>query len=130
MKKFELQVRQPRWYTGDQWERVSENILFLLTKRCEFNATDEAQCGWELGSFLQDAQVRWLALQALGNTLPSTLDKVKKLELVGNGDCPNCGSNDRTALTGGYEPASMDGESGGFKVLGYRCNVCDEEVTV
>jgi len=125
MKKVTLSIRKPQWWTGDKyWGVISDTVMQLLYSRFGVIENYEVQCGWRLDSFLADDQLRRLALHTFNSTLPAIVQHVGELVIVGDGACPECGSNDRTDLTGQY---THDGECGGFNVLGWRCNNCQFE---
>ena len=117
-------IARPDWYNGDQWAKVSEHFMTLLHRDYELLPNYEPQCGWQLGEFLQDDQLRRLALVVLGSNTPATIERCERLMIVGDGACPHCGSNARKEIWGGY---TRDEESGGFAVLGWTCINCNTE---
>ena len=121
---MELSIARPSWYNGDQWATVSNCFMQVLERKFGLLPNYEVQCGWLLGSFLTDEEVRLLTLHVLGMTLPDRCADVAQLMIVGDGACPHCGSNARKEIWGGY---TRDEEGGGFAVLGWTCENCGTE---
>lgn len=126
MAKVKLSIKQPAWFSsGLYWHNISDAVIEVLYSHFELIPDYEVQCGWNLYSFLTDDQIRRLTLHVFGSTMPAMVEKVKQLVIVGNGDCPECGSNDRTDIEGGL--CRNDYGQLCVKVLGYRCNNCNHE---
>lgn len=123
-EKFRLSIPMPVGFTPKQWEGKSEAIMKILREKHEIDDKDDQSCGWDLWSFLYEDDLKNIAVMVFGNDLTSTVDLVKTLVLVGNGDCPNCGSNDRKDIDGGYV---RDEFGGGIEIIGHKCNSCNEE---
>jgi len=127
-KTIELSIKAPRgWAYNAPWHSINERIMQLLVDKFGLIPNYEQQCGWQLDSFLTDDELRRLTLHTFGNTIPAMVKMVSELVIVGDGDCPKCGANDRHEITGAYRPADREGDWGGLAVIGYRCNICGEE---
>lgn len=93
MKKFRLHVRKPNSYNLGDWDIQSDAILGRL-KEYGIYPEDESYCGWSLGKILNELEIKDFAMWTAGADWPSVVEKVKGLTLIGNGNCPVCGSND------------------------------------
>jgi len=120
---MKLSIKRPASYIKDDWQEVNKKIINLLTSCYDLNKDG---CNWLLNEFLTDGQCKDIAVIVFGNDFPSTVEFVKFLRIVGDGQCPNCGSDDCE-----YEEAYPDGEyeddeyliftSGGHSI----CNTCN-----
>jgi hypothetical protein len=126
MAVIQLSIRKPEWWAKNPtyWHNVSEAVMETLYRRFEVIPHYEVQCGWQLDSFLTDDEVRRLTLHVFGSTLPAMVEKVKKMVIIGDGECPDCGSSNRTSIDGG-----MGRNEYGLYVeaIGWKCNNCGME---
>jgi hypothetical protein len=125
MARVTLSVRMPQGFDAALWPTLNEKLMKLLVGRYELQPDDDESCNWQLWDFLTEHEVKDIAVFIFGNDMPATVEMVKRLRIIGDGDCPSCGSNDREEITGGYKPAEND--FGGFEVLGWRCRRCKHE---
>jgi hypothetical protein len=126
MAVMQLSIRKPEWWAKNPtyWHNVSEAVMETLYRRFGMIEHYEVQCGWQLDSFLSDDEVRRLTLHVFGVTLPAMVERVKQLVIVGDGECPDCGSSNRTSIDGG-----MGRNEYGLYVeaIGWKCNNCGME---
>src|SRR5512133_22971 len=116
---FKLMSHQP-----DNWQEISKKIIKHLIDSFDLKEEDDS-CNCKLFDFLSEEQCKDLSVMVFGNDFPTTVELVKSLRIVGDGQCPNCGSNDCN-----YEDSYPDGEfeddeestftSGGYTM----CNTC------
>lgn len=123
---MKLSIQRPESYVKDYWQEISKKLIKHLTTSFDLVEEDDS-CGWRLSEFLLDSQCKDLSVMVFGNDFPSTVELVKSLRIIGDGQCPACGSNDFE-----WEEAYPDGEfeddecstftSGGYNT----CNTCGE----
>lgn len=122
MSKCELSVERPADFQPELWERLNAKLMKVLADTHEIDPASEECCNWYFYEFLTARQIADIAVMVFGNDLPYTKGVVTNLRLIGNGDCPNCGSNDRADITGGIRNEETYGTF--FEVTGHKCNAC------
>lgn len=126
MAKITLSIRCPQGWAAASWYNFNVKLMKVLHETHELIEDDEA-CNWKLDEFLNIRHIKDIAAFVFGNDLPATVELVKGLVIVGDGDCPECGSNNRTEILGGYQAARFEGDSAGWVILGHKCNNCKHE---
>jgi hypothetical protein len=126
-KPLTLSIKQPVGHDAAAWPAYSDKLMKLLYDKYELIPSYEPQCNWDFDSFLNEREIADVAVFVFGNDLPATCAFVKELVIIGDGDCPVCGSNNRTEITGGFKAAEYDGDCGGWAVIGMKCNNCKYE---
>jgi hypothetical protein len=122
-KTIELSIRRPAAFDAALWPAFNERLMKLLYEKYELIPSYTEQCNWDFDSFLHEKEIKDIAVFIFGNDLPSTVKFVKELVIVGDGDCPVCGSNNRSAVSGGFD---RDDETGFYaECVGYKCNNCN-----
>jgi len=124
MAAVTLRIDRPSWWLAHgYWDTVSETVMDVLCAKFGVIRDYEEQCGWQLDSFLTDDQLRLLTLHVFNSTLPAMVEKVAKLVIIGSGECPSCGSNNRESESGYHN----QGEYGyTWNVTRWRCRGCGE----
>ena len=97
----------------------------LLVERFELLPNYEEQCWWKFEDFLTERDCKDIAVFMFGNDLPYTVKMVRALTILGDGDCPQCGSSNRSDIDGGF--CRNDYGQLCTHVLGYKCNNCGWE---
>ena len=85
-------------------KRFSDTLLFHLFKVTGLSDTDQQnECiGKTIEEVINECSVpgdeahnlQKLALRCPGNNLLTTVDFIRSLRIIGDGECPGCGSND------------------------------------
>jgi len=119
---MQLHIVRPEPIDELLWEQLHEKLMRLLISDCDVDPTNQDLCGAKLRDILPDHQVKSLAVMVLGNDYASTVNALGGMIIKGDGDCPECGSNDRNPV---YEPIRYDNEeTGHYRVAGHRCETC------
>ena len=125
MSKCELKIERPADFQPELWERLNAKLMKVLTKNFDIDPSSDEACSWLFFDFLSAQQIKDVAVMVFGNDLPYTLKVVTNLRIVGDGACPNCGSNDRADITGDVKNEETYGTF--FEVIGYKCNSCNHK---
>lgn len=121
---MKLSIKEPEHFAGD-WEPISKKLIHYLIADFDLCDNDEP-CNWELFSFLSEEQCKDLSVMVFGNDFPSTVELVKSLRIIGDGQCPNCGSNDCEYIPSYPDSEFEYEETSTFTSGGYTtCNVCN-----
>jgi hypothetical protein len=123
MSKTELSVELPADFQPELWERLNAKLMKVLEDAHEIDPTSDECCGWLFYEFLTARQIADVAVKVFGNDMPYTKRLVTNLRLIGNGDCPNCGANDRADITGNIRNEETYGTF--FEIVGHKCNRCN-----
>lgn len=128
MAKNEIRVKCPQGWPHNEW--FNHNAKLMQVIKSTYGIVDDDECcNWCFDEFLNDREIKDVAVFVFGNDLPSTCNQVRALVLRGNGDCPNCGSNDRDEIKDGDTAVPQTtSDPAGWLILGHRCNNCKHEV--
>ena len=119
-----IHPKNPDCLCKGDWEKLSKDILHRLHSDFEVN-NDPELCGVTLGDFLQDRQLKDLAVMVMGNDWPSSQLFLMKLRLKGDGACPKCGSDCIQIIDGPYNAHPEDGEID--DPCGHVCDQCGND---
>ncbi len=123
MKQTELSVERPADFLPALWRALHPRLMEVLTRHYGIDPHDDECCNWLFDEFLDERQLRDVAVLVFGSDMPYAVNTVRNFRLVGDGDCPNCGSNTRSEITGGIRHEETYGTA--FEVLGYHCLRCN-----
>lgn len=119
---MKLHIERPEPIDDILWEQLHEKLMRLLVNDCDVDPANQDLCGAKIRDVLPDQQVKSLAVMVLGNDYKSTVTALGGMIIKGDGDCPDCGSNDREPV---YEPVRYNTEEQGYcVVVGHRCKTC------
>jgi hypothetical protein len=149
MSKFELSIQTPEGTEYKDWETVQRDILQELLSAHLIEGIDE-DCGRRLGDILTDADIISVAINmseyASFFPLTSIITKdygfysfdtvtafLKKLMLIGNGECPFCGASSYQEIDASvdWEYDQDDHNRDGYRSPAKRiCHNCQYEWSV
>ena len=122
---MKISVRRPDGFDATLWQEKSDQLIKLLSENYGLIVDYEEMCNWTFSDFLPDESFKPIAVMVFGSDLPSVVDMVENLVLIGDGDCPVCGSNRATERTGGFTRNEYDQLC--ILTVSFICKACGHE---